>query len=335
MFNYSVIGSGFACIDYIKDGNSTMENLGGTCANVLTILSLLGWESYLWLPKFCDKELIERYLLERGINPIFFANTQKPVARMIEKIDVVTKKHQFQIKCLNCDKMLFSTILPNKHQVESIKQCEIETANVFFCDRISEGIRFQAEKVRKTGGLTMYEPNGARIYTTLKESCCQFEIVKFSKDRIPPKWQAVLPDDVRESNVKLIIVSMGAQGLKYLFRNEDENFQEWRFISAVTCEDYADGTGAGDWLTAAFLYYFVPLYLQRNNVMRAKDVDEALNKAIKIATFSCREKGAQNIIYNDNVLNQLRNEYNFPIASVNVDVSKQNASTCPFCGKEL
>ena len=102
--------------------------------------------------------------------------------------------------------------------------------DVFFCDRISEGIMELANRIKANGGITMYEPNGLRFYGQLIDICSKFDIIKFSDERIPDKWQEQLATDLMWTQTRLVIVTLGERGLKFIYRTGDGSFSEWIYM---------------------------------------------------------------------------------------------------------
>lgn len=324
----SVEGCGFVCIDYIQDDESVMCDIGGTCANVLSFLGFLGWESCAWMPLY-EEENLSHWLNGRGVYTRYFVKTQKSVPKIVQIPDRINKTHRFITRCPKCGGRLAEICLPSKKHMETDKK----VSNLFFCDRISEGILNRAAETALAGGITMYEPNGLRTYGQLLANSRKFHIVKFSDEKVSKKWQQNLLIDLKNENVKLIIVTQGKDGLKFATKQK----WEWTELKGEST-DYAEGkdsSGAGDWLTAIFLDCFLP---QIENGGSAFDYDiicDSLRCAMKVAALSCKEVGAQGILHSGKRINELGRIIGVTLKDERPICRIYGNIVCPHCGREI
>ena len=126
-------GCGFACIDYIQTDKSIRCDIGGTCANVLSFLNFLGWESCIWMPLYAE-ECLSRWLKDRGVHIEYFVKTKKRVPVIMQISNRVNGTHRFITRCPQCGSRLAEVCLPTRNQMRTDKY----VSGLFFCDRISE-----------------------------------------------------------------------------------------------------------------------------------------------------------------------------------------------------
>ncbi len=322
-------GCGFSCIDYIKTDDFIITDVGGTCANVLSILSFLGWNSTIWIPEYEDRTLYD-WLEERGVACYEYVKTQKRIPKILQCYDG-GNRHFFYTRCPICSKRLAESSVPSQKQIS----VQMPAADVFFCDRISEGVLERSAHTVSNGGITMYEPNGLRFYSQFLNFCRHFDIVKFSKDKIPENWQERLRTDLKEEQTKLLIVTEGEQGLQFSYKQSEKEFSAWVFLNASHIEEGKDSSGAGDWLTAAFLYYFLLPMNSTSNLFKYEEIKRSLEAAMELAALSCKEIGAQGILHSRDCiwLTEKILGIELPEAIINRKTDKE--LICPYCGEVM
>ena len=90
MNSIQVLGAGFCCIDIIHTDKSTLTSIGGTAANVISILSAMGISVSFIYPRYKNElgEWIENNLDERKVSIIPFTESRQSAPRIIEKLDI-------------------------------------------------------------------------------------------------------------------------------------------------------------------------------------------------------------------------------------------------------
>ena len=80
-----VLGAGFCCIDIIHTDKSTLTSIGGTAANVISILSAMGISASLVYPRYKNEfgVWIEKALEARKVSIIPFTESRQSVPRLI------------------------------------------------------------------------------------------------------------------------------------------------------------------------------------------------------------------------------------------------------------
>lgn len=166
-----------------------------------------------------------------------------------------------------------------------------------FFDRISDGIKVGIQKAKEVSAWTYYEPNSCRQYSAFYDNVAQVDIVKFSDARIPGAYVDQLFFDLDESTqTKLIIVSQGKKGLKFALKADNGRFNKWVSLRAVTIQDPVDTSGAGDWLTATFLWYFLKQFIHARGTLPLEQIEKFLRDAQTISAQSCQYTGARGML---------------------------------------
>ena len=327
-----VLGAGFLCVDIIQRQERREIALGGTAANVLSILSKLGRRAVFISADYDDAwwEWLKASLNARNIDVYSFSKSRTAVPRVIEILDERTRKHHFQTVCPVCGRSLSKVILPDRAHVKDSLAKHIGRANVFYYDRISPGIREIAS--RNQNGWNFYEPNACRSYQVFLDSLREANILKFSQSRVPQAYTERLTDDLQSSEVQLIIVTMGAGGFRFSFRKTDNRLSKWIAVPPKRVENMVDDSGAGDWLTAVFLHYFLERYPVYSGGLDKEALLEMLNAAKEIAALKCSFIGAQGIFQDQGGLERLNRRLGADIKPVS-DGTLDWGEGCPRCGR--
>ncbi len=327
----SIVGIGFMCLDIIKVNKEIKIQLGGTTANVASVLSELSLKVTCFVPQYSDlwNEYFQNEIANRGIDIISFANSTLNTPSVIEVVEPESSKHKFFTVCPECRRKLNDIVLPSKKQVETY-QSFLEKANVLFFDRVSEGIKRAVEIARVNNAWIFYEPNACRFYKQLLSTAMKVDILKFSEDRIPISYINMLRTDLEISTTKLIIVTLGNRGIKYSYKEKTNKFSEWQYIGANYTQEIVDTCGAGDWLTAAFLYFFLP-YKPHADYIDENELKNALIQAQNMASFACSFVGAQEIFYNRDIINQFNKIFEKQLIYKQLRVQKPINGFCKCC----
>ena len=292
--NLSILGAGLACLDIIRFQKKNIIMLGGTAANVLTILALFGLRTEFLTVRYNGQsgQFIENAFESRGIKCISFAKAKNQAPKVVEGLEY--GKHFFVTTCPKCGRNLVKCNLPTLRQITKIEGKYNKFPNIFFFDRISEGVKECA--IQNKVGWNVYEPNSCRMYSNLIGGIRIANIVKYSEDRISAKLTDNIIRDIRDTNVVLLIVTMGAGGIKYVYRTETGEFSRWNYIAAVSIGEMMDSSGAGDWLTAVFLYLLLKKYPNYTAHLSGKYIEQSLIEAQRYAAINCSFIGAQGML---------------------------------------
>jgi fructokinase len=289
------VGTGLVALDVIisnKSGNFPQFLAGGTCGNVLTILSYLGWHSYpvARLSNNVACEMLIDDLVSWHVHDDLITVTKDGSTPIIIHRILTDKqgapKHRFEFR--NPED---GTYLPSYKPclASSTKRTyeQKQNANVFFFDRINRASIELAKLYKKNGAIIVFEPSSAKDEKQFKECLQITDVIKFSDDRIT-NYEEMYP----MARVPLEIQTLGRNGLK--FRRQGD--KEWTTLSSYSIDDVIDAAGAGDWLTAGFIK---KLFSRTNNIkdMPTSDIISSLEFGQILSSLNCTFEGARGLMY--------------------------------------
>lgn len=308
-----VLCTGLCCIDIINSGEENKTMLGGTAANIASALAALGYQvDFLTAQYRGDSgKWLECAMRRRGIHPLYFAETKYSSPKIMETLDTIGGEHIFRTKCPVCDESICKLVLPSSSQIDKIKYSFDKCYNLVVYDRISDGIKKIAKE--NTRGWRFYEPNSARIYSNFLECAKTADMLKISKEHFPDSYESRLLEDLRNTEIKLIIVSLGENGLKISIRNHKDELSDWIYIASMPVQKLVDSSGAGDWVTAVFLFLFLQQYPWRNNAIESPLILDCFQQAQEVARESCGYIGAQGMLCTTQGARYLKEKFDTPI----------------------
>lgn len=306
MKNKICIGAGLVSLDILirnSDSRPISYYVGGTCGNIMMILSYLGWDSYP-IARLDGTKYTERLLDDIKANKVKtdFISTNDGTTPVIIQRNIVDKDgrptHKFEIKNNNGRFFLNFRSITKKQATNLITKISF-VPNIFFFDRISPAIILLAKYFRDMGSTIYFEPSGK---VTEKDflTCIEISnIIKFADQRISQI------DFANKYKNKLFIQTQGAEGL--IFKLKDSS---WIKIPAIENKSLVDTSGAGDWTTAVFINKIFEKDINSILDLPIKFIKEALLEAQRYASYSCSFEGARGLmsIPISNLSEQLNNK---------------------------
>lgn len=295
-----IIGAGLVCLDIIKDRGDDKFYTGGSCANVVSALAFLGWQSKVIIGNYSDLagEIISSNLDRIGVHRINLQKSSGATPRIIECLNRNdnSNTHSFLFSCPEC-----GTRLPSLKPI-SIPQAkpifsEVDQANVFYTDRSSEGINFLRKSFREKKCWTVYEPNSARNLKALLENVSESNIIKFSSDKVPDYASEEIRRIATNGITVLLVRTKGKNGLEFSYRNKNNTMSKWIHLSAQPVPKLVDSSGAGDWCTAGLLFNLISKFPKSRPYLSKTDVIAALEFGQALSAISCGFVGAQGMLY--------------------------------------
>ena len=242
------VGAGFVALDIVEGRNSTFATAGGSCGNVLSILSWMGWHSHLTGRLGADvaSEYIADELTELGVdieNLIFDESISTPIViqKFVESKDG-ERTHRFSLTCPDCRGWLPRFRPMTLKQAAPLLESRVKPKTFYF-DQVSPASLKLAKWANECGALVMFEPasvNDERAFQRAVDLC---HIFKYSDERL-----GHLPDLEKTQHPKLIVKTLGASGLEMRWRNR------WSSMSAFDAPKFEDAAGSGDWCSAGILH---------------------------------------------------------------------------------
>lgn len=277
---FKAVGCGFAGLDIVKYGASETLLPGGTCANVMSVLASLNWQTTIIKPEYSDvwNSYIDSTWEGLGISVCNCLRSKLPTPRVIQEF--IGHEHYFYTRCPKCETPLLNIVLPTR---ESIKKGFVDfDCDILYYDRVSAGIRYLIELCNLSNKWTFYEPNNARSYKTFVNNISECGIVKFSDKRIPSSASRKLLTDLKttQAKTKIVIITHESLGVSYsIFRNGEYSKYETIYVKPLA--DVVDSSGAGDWLAAGFIDDFVS---------KCPEVPEEVNEETVVSALSWGQK---------------------------------------------
>lgn len=288
-----VIGAGLISLDVlIRDGQRFPISyyVGGTCGNVMMILSYMGWESYpiARLDGTKDTERVLSDMVKHAVHTDFISTNDGKTPVIVQR-NFVNKDgiptHKFESRN-NIGRFYLDfkplTLKQANHVLERIRIIP----KVFFFDRVAPAILKLATTYKERGAVIFFEPSSRGGKVDLFNKCVEVaDIVKFSDQRITDLKQ------FDHYNDKLFIQTQGARGLSYRLNSD------WIHLGPVMNEKVIDTAGAGDWTAAALINkLFKDKALYGMSDLLVSDLENALNEAQQIGAVSCSYEGARGLM---------------------------------------
>jgi sugar/nucleoside kinase (ribokinase family) len=332
-----VCGAGLVSLDVLLTINSNGRvpiYAGGTCGNVLAILSYFGWASFpiARIGFGSVANALRADLQQCGVREEFLIADDKAETPIIvqenRRRSNGTMSHRFVWQCPNCGNYLPMFRAPIRTSVRLLLE-RLPRQNAFFFDRVAPATVALAEGSADRGAIVMFEPQKQPAKDKLFDrALLASHIVKYSRDRIP---KLVRPRGWRP---ELEIQTLGSLGLKYRLRSDGA----WVHLPIVLSGiEPTDTSGAGDWTTAGIL----DALLRSRNAVIAHDrvrVEDAIRHGQALAAINCGYEGARGAMYSL-LSNQIRDRATNLVAGKKVNKKLQGRSTLtpthvlkPSCG---
>ena len=306
--NKTIIGSGIYNLDTIvvRDypewprlrpftDNIVLEEVGGTCGNVMSILAWLGWDAK---PIACLDDSpeglkITEDLKRYGCDWRYVTNTPKggtTLLRCTHKKDR-DGKHMMSVRAGSPGGSRFPKrrFLRARDEAPAFLESLLEAPAVFFFDDSAAGNRVIAKGLKERGSLIYFEPS--KISSSADHEAISIsDIIKFSDENIP---------DVSFTdayNDKLFIQTLGAKGVRFKFHN-----QPWLTLTGIPAMSVVDTEGAGDWFTATLINELAEHRMMSIDAYR-NCLGGIIKPAMRIAAKSIEYMGSLGLIHYANSL---------------------------------
>lgn len=225
------------------------EEVGGTCGNVMCLLSIFGHEAYpqASLDDSPEGKKIAEDLERYGCDMRFVTNTPNGGTTLLR----ATHKQnpdgspKISVRAGSPGGSRFPRRKFLRARDEAPAFVDSLTSDFipdfYFFDSPAAGHRYVARELRTMGTKVYFEPSS--ISTKADLECVSLsDIIKFSDENVPDTSFA------DEFNDKLFIQTCGKDGLRFKLRDG-----EWKKLPGIPNDNVVDTEGAGDWTTAAII----------------------------------------------------------------------------------
>lgn len=298
------LGTGLVALDVVLNLETRQPPrcyAGGTCGNVLTALSYLGWQTAP-ISRLAPGPAAERLLgdLRDGNVSTDLVTVQDDgstpvIIQRIAQDDAGEWYHTFSWRCPGCGAHLpgYKPVLAGQAQELATR---LPPHQVFFFDRVSRGALHLAGVAAAAGAAVVFEPSGVGDPGLFREAWAVAHVVKYSHERLRDIADLDLKRSEREG-VLLEVETLGREGLRYRSRLPKCRSNGWRQLGAFTTEAFRDASGSGDWCTAGLLSRLTRGGLRGLRATSPEKLQEALRYGQALAAWNCRFEGARGGMY--------------------------------------
>lgn len=290
--NKICVGAGLVSLDILirnNDKRPVSYYVGGTCGNIMMILSYLGWNSYP-IARLDGTKYTERLLDDMKANDVKtdFISTNDGSTPVIIQRNIVNKdgipSHKFEIKNNNGRFFLNFRSITKKQAYEIIGKISF-VPDIFIFDRVSPAIILLARHFRDIGSIIYFEPSGKTVEKDFFTCVEISDIIKFADQRIS---QIDFADKYQN---KLFIQTQGTNGLIYKFKNNI-----WKRMPAWENTSVIDTSGAGDWTSSIIINKLFDNEINSISDVPLDFIETSIYDAQKFASYSCSFEGARGMM---------------------------------------
>ncbi|QEK50680.1 carbohydrate kinase [Pedobacter aquae] len=290
------VGNGLVALDVIIgfEGNNQAQFLaGGSCGNVMTILSYLGWNSYpiARLSNNVAGDLLfqdlQKWNVKDDLLQITETGSTPVIIHRILKDKKGDPKHRFEFRNPEDGKYLPSYKPCLAKSVPTIIET-VPHSNVFYFDRINRASIDLAKAYKATGTTIFFEPSSVKDQKGFQQSLELADVLKFAQDRIP-EYDLLYP----VASVPLEIQTLGSLGLKYRKKGE----KSWTKLAGYSIENVIDSAGAGDWLTSGIIMNLFKNKGSNLSELSTDKIEFALHFGQALSAMNCTFEGARGLMY--------------------------------------
>jgi fructokinase len=296
----TILGTGLLTLDIVINGGEQQAPrlwAGGTCGNVLTIMSFLGWQSYpiARLNGDAASRYVQSDLKKWGVK-LRYAKQQPTtdtpiIVHQIKHNRAGQPSHKFSWQCPHCGAWLPTYRAITNEAAQEIVE-EATQPQVFYFDRVSRGALTIAQACAADSALIVFEPSATGDPKLMREAFALAHIVKYASDRAAG-FSELLP-----AITPLVeIETRGNEGLRYRCRLSRHKITKWRHIAAYPVMNLKDAAGSGDWCTAGILHLIAQQGMEGLKSLTADKLQEALRLGQALAAWNCGFEGARGGMY--------------------------------------
>lgn len=289
------IGTGLVALDVVISNEPDVPAqflAGGSCGNVITILSYFGWDCFpiARLSNNVAAEMLLQDLHKWNVKDDLITATSDGstpiIIHRILKDKEGAPKHKFEFRNPEDGSYLPSYKPCLAKSVKGLVE-RISTSNVFYFDRINRGAIDLAKSYKGNGATVFFEPSSAKDIKGFGECLEITDVVKFSNDRISD-YEKMYPI----GRVPLEIQTMGEKGLKFRLKDECE----WTHLESYSIDNVIDSAGAGDWCTAGIIKMLLSKSIKFSDISK-DEIIKALQFGQILSSINCTFEGARGLMY--------------------------------------
>lgn len=298
-----IIGAGLVALDIVVKGKSNTPlgfAVGGSCGNVMSILSYLSWESYPIARLGKDKaaEIIFDDLQRSKVCTKFISTDNSGSTPVIlhriskDRNGLPIHKFEFREPATRAWFPQFKAI--TKSIASAITQQHI-VPNVFYFDRVNPGTLDLAAYYRSIGVLIFFEPSSDKDEKAFSKALSLADIVKFSSERVSD-YKEKYP----QPQCLLEIETLGKDGLN-IRSAMDQTARAWTRLEGFPSSELIDAAGAGDWCSSGIICKLCSSGKNEFRKLSFDDISRGVEYGQAMAAIACLTEGARGPMYVMNV----------------------------------
>jgi fructokinase len=294
----TIWGTGLLALDILwgeAAGSGPVAFAGGTCCNVLTILTSFGWNAFP-IGRLGDDsagQMLIADLVRCGVRADAIEQSDSVGTPIV--VEIVNKNngnghaHRFIMRCPACGTWLPSYRPTPRRNMRNLST-GLPSPRVFFFDRLSRGAVDTAISCAERGAIVVFEPSANGNGHLLHEAVSAAHIIKYASDRAKGRFVNGLP-----SEVLLEVETLGSEGLR--FRGTAAGKKNWHILKASQLNRFRDAAGAGDWCSAGIINRLCCDGAQGIEAWNEDRIIEALRFGQELAAWNCGFSGARGGMY--------------------------------------
>jgi len=173
----------------------------------------------------------------------------------------------------------------------AVDEIALPQADVFFADRLSEGIIALAERFRARGAVIVFEPSAVGDEASFQRMLKLTHVLKYADERLP-HLHITPPEDFF-----LEIQTLGSGGLRFRMNADRDGRSQWVSVEPFTLKRIRDTAGAGDWCTAGLIHVLASKGLTGLDSASIGKIGQALIFAQALSAWNCEFEGARGGMY--------------------------------------
>ena len=325
-------GAGLIAMDVIDLESSEFAAAGGSCGNVMAILSWFGWAAtpVARLGSDAAAERIRTELDELNVDANYLSresNVDTPIIIQRFATDKDGHRvHRFSLTCPECGAWL------PRHRPITLKQANVLSTSAhrpkaYFFDRVSPGSIQLAKTAREKGALVVFEPASVGDEKKFQRAVDLCHVLKYSQNQL-----GHLPDLAVTQSPKLVVETLGQDGLHFRWRNC------WTHLEAVKTNNLIDAAGSGDWCTAALIHRIGRQGAAGFNKLRKDVLVTALRTGQALASINCQYYGARGAMIvltlrqiNQHLKKLYDRQYEYTVDELRTPIGPEPPNFCRRC----
>jgi fructokinase len=296
------IGAGLVALDIVINGNPKIPLklfAGGSCGNVLTILSFLNWDTFpvARLKRNRASRKLLSDLINWNVNTSLITQTPDGstpiIIQRIKKDKNGNSIHNFQFRNPDNGEWLpaYKPVLGRDVELLTKKS---PIPSVFYFDRVNRSSIDLANYYKEKGAVVFFEPSSMRGSKQFNECLNVADIIKFSNERIK-NYASLYPKQI----VPLEIETLGKEGLRYRFSHNLKS-KKWTTVSSYKISYVVDAAGSGDWFSAGVISKITGNGSMEFKSCKKGSITKALKYGQALGALNCFFDGARGLMYSIN-----------------------------------